>query len=71
MFSPYVKYVDPAVRMPRGVKVAAVVSMWTSIGLSTAALRLGGASVLLTSVILAAGVAGTWMIVAFRSGLPK
>jgi len=69
-FAPYLRYLDPAVPMPRRAKVAAVVSMWTSIGLSAVALRLSGTVGLGGTVaLLTAGVVGTWSIVVFRRGL--
>ena len=71
LFAPYVKYLDPAVPMPRGAKIAALVSMWTTVSLSAAVLRLGGAGAIGPIALLAAGSLGTWMIVAFRSGLTK
>lgn len=71
LFAPYVKYLDPAVPMPRGAKIAALVSMWTTVSLSAAILRLGGAGAIGPIALLAAGSLGTWMIVAFRSGLTK
>lgn len=57
--------------MPRGAKIAALVSMWTTVSLSAAILRLGGAGAIGPIALLAAGSLGTWMIVAFRSGLTK
>src|SRR5262245_10775192 len=42
LFSPWLEYLDPAVPLPRRVKVRALVSMWTSVGVSVALLRLGG-----------------------------
>jgi uncharacterized membrane protein YbaN (DUF454 family) len=71
LFSPYLKYLDPAVGMPRAAKVAAIVSMWTSISLSAALLRIGGAGATVLLGVFVAGIAGTWMIVVFRNGVPQ
>ena len=46
-------------------------SMWTTVSLSAAVLRLAGAGAIGPIALLAAGSLGTWMIVAFRSGLTK
>jgi hypothetical protein len=67
LFAPYNKYLDPTVRMPRAAKAAALVGMWTSIGASGVLLRLGGASELAIAAIVLSGIAGTWMIVVFRT----
>ena len=67
LFAPYNKYLDPTVRMPRAAKAAALVGMWTSIGASGVLLRLGGASALVIAAIVLSGIAGTWMIVVFRT----
>src|SRR5262245_59847305 len=67
LFAPYSKYLDPTVRMPRAAKAAALVGMWTSIGTSAVVLRLGGASALVIGAIVLSGMAGTWMIVVFRT----
>jgi uncharacterized membrane protein YbaN (DUF454 family) len=67
LFAPYNKYLDPTVRMPRAAKAAALVGMWTSIGASGVLLRLGGASALVIVAIVLSGIAGTWMIVVFRT----
>lgn len=64
--SPYLKYADPSVPMPRRAKVAALISMWTSIGLSTVALRLSHVNPLATIAVLLAGVVGTSAIILFR-----
>ena len=67
LFAPYNKYLDPTVRMPRAAKAAALVGMWTSIGASGVLLRPGGASALVIVAIVLSGIAGTWMIVVFRT----
>ena len=67
LFAPYIKYLDPKVRMPRAAKVAALAGMWTSIGASGVLLRLGGASTPLIVAVVLSGIAGTWMIVVFRT----
>jgi uncharacterized membrane protein YbaN (DUF454 family) len=67
LFAPYSKYLEPTVRMPRAAKVAALVGMWTSIGASGVLLRLGGASALVIVAMVLSGIAGTWMIVVFRT----
>ena len=67
LFAPYNKYLDPTFRMPRAAKAAALVGMWTSIGASGVLLRLGGASALVIIAIVLSGIAGTWMIVVFRT----
>ncbi|BCS34985.1 hypothetical protein TBR22_A42110 [Luteitalea sp. TBR-22] len=64
--SPYLKYADPTTPMPRRAKVAALVSMWTSIGLSALALKMGHVNDLVTTAVLLAGVVGTGAIVLFR-----
>jgi len=71
LFSPYVKYLDPSVPMPRAARMAALVSMWMSISVSAAALRLSGAGTAPAMAIVAGGVAGTWMILVFRRGPSK
>ena len=68
--SPYLKYADPGVPMPRRAKVAALASMWTSISLSTIALRLSHVSELVMAAVLLAGVVGTVAIVLFRRETP-
>jgi uncharacterized protein len=67
LFAPYNKYLDPTVRMPRAAKAAALVGMWTSIGASGVLLRLGGASALVIVAIVLSGIAGTWVILSFRT----
>jgi len=51
--------------------VAALVSMWMSISVSAAALRLSGAGTAPAMAVVAGGVAGTWMILVFRRGPSK
>ena len=48
-------------------KAAALVGMWTSIGASGVLLRLGGASASIIVAIVLSGIAGTWMILVFRT----
>jgi uncharacterized protein len=67
LFAPYNRYLDPTFRMPRTAKAAELVSMWTSIGASGVLLQLGGASALVIVAIVLSGIAGTWMIVVFRT----
>ena len=67
LFAPYNKYLDPTIGMPPAAKAAALVGMWTSIGASGVLLRLGDASALVIVAIVLSGVAGTWMIVVFRT----
>jgi len=67
LFAPYNKYLDPTVRMPRAAKAAALVGMWTSIGASAVLLRLGGASAVVIVAIVLCGIAGSWMILVFRT----
>ncbi|BCS32632.1 hypothetical protein TBR22_A18460 [Luteitalea sp. TBR-22] len=62
----HTKYLDPRVPMPRRAKAAAIASMWTSIGLSTVALRLGHVNGVVTTAVLLAGIGGTGAIVVFR-----
>jgi len=71
LFAPYLKYRDPAVVMPRKARLAALASMWMSIGVSAAALRFSGAGRTTAIAMIAAGVAGTWTILMFRRGLAK
>jgi hypothetical protein len=53
--------------MSRAARAAALVGMWTSIGASGVLLRLSGASTLVIVAIVLSGIAGTWMIVVFRT----
>lgn len=67
LFRPYIRYLDPAVPMPMRARVAALLSMWTSLAVSGTILHLSGVGGVRTLVALAfAGAAGSVAILLFR-----
>ena len=67
LFRPYLRYLDPAVPMPMRVRVAALVSMWTSLVVSGTVMHISGVGGVRTFVTLvAAGAAGSTAILLFR-----
>jgi uncharacterized membrane protein YbaN (DUF454 family) len=67
LFRPCLRYLDPSVPMPMKARVAALVSMWTSLAISGGLMHLSGVGGARTLVILvAAGVAGSFAILLFR-----
>ena len=67
LFRPCLRYLDPAVPMPLKARVAALVSMWTSLIISGTVIHLSGVGGVRTLVtLLGAGAAGSVGILLFR-----
>lgn len=67
LFRPYLRYLDPTVMMSMRVRVAALVSMWTSLAVSGTVLHFSGVGGVRTFVtLLGAGAAGSVAILLFR-----
>ncbi len=67
LFRPCLRYLDPAVPMPTKARIAALVSMWTSLVISATMMHLSGVGGMRMLVALVgAGAAGTVAILLFR-----
>ena len=62
LFGPYLRHLDGSAVMPRRARVAAIATMWISVGISTALLLVVGTPVAVVAIVLAAAGAGTWFI---------
>ncbi len=61
-FHPFLRYLEPGVRMPLRAKVIAITLMWTAITLSCSLVIMRGVPALVSALIAAAGIGGTWCI---------
>ena len=66
MFMPYAVFLDGATPLPPQARRAAIAAMWTSIVASAALLAWRGAAPFALGALVAAGLAGTGVILRFR-----
>lgn len=69
LFRPCLRYLDPSVPVPLKARIAALVSMWTSLAVSGTLMRFAGVGGVRTVItLLLAGAAGSAGILMFRRG---